>query len=393
MRFIFSLFLTSLLCTNFATANTLSKKQLYQLKDLEVLENNKEYIEFFNHAKDVLPRKRSKIWQNMVLSMAMQMLAPLKKKQNTLELKDYELILKISHWPVLKNNEFFIQQRDAVLLNHFKYCFINNNYKDCYSKVLDFKNKYETSTEFSFHLIKKIQNIKTEQEEYFFYSEQYGFWNLVSDLVKHELSEFYCHKSPLKETITNKLFALSYTSDELTITDHIHKDCWSSIHDYFKHTLLTNKDDRLRAKMLALLKGQINFTKNEKYLSSVLNLLSDKSHSPKEVIKLWDEIKILSQDYKLRNKILKQLKAITPLPGELFNAKTKQHKLMAKAINQYFPEYIDFYATTCLDHLRGIIETPGGNPAMRCHELFNLSKSLKLLPQGKQDQYFEIMKY
>lgn len=379
-------------CINLATANTLNKKQLYQLKDLEVLEDNKEYIEFFNHAKDVLPSKRSKIWQKMVLSMAMQMLAPLKKKQNTLELKDYELILKISLWPVLKNNEFYIQQRDAVLLNHFKYCFINKNYKECYSQVLEFKTKHETSTEFSFNLIKNIQNIKSEQK-YYFYTEQHGFWNLVSGFVKHELSEFYCNKTPLKETITNKLFALSYTSDELTITDHIHKDCWLSIHDHFKNTILTNNDNGLRVKMLDLLEGQIKLTKKEKYLSSVLNILSSKSHSPKEVIKLWDEIKILSQDYKLRNDILKQLKSINPLPGELFNAKTKQHKLMAKAINQYFPEYIDYYATTCLDHLRGTIETLGGNPAMRCHELFNLSKTLRLLPQGKENQYFNIMKY
>ncbi|MCO4754768.1 MAG: hypothetical protein KC478_09800, partial [Bacteriovoracaceae bacterium] len=43
---------------------------LYDIKDLEVLESNKSYREFLDHALDIRPSDRKKQWTEMVNNMA-----------------------------------------------------------------------------------------------------------------------------------------------------------------------------------------------------------------------------------------------------------------------------------------------------------------------------------
>lgn len=45
-------------------------KQLYNMADLEILKAEKNYREFFAHARDLRPRERTQHWVSMVRSMA-----------------------------------------------------------------------------------------------------------------------------------------------------------------------------------------------------------------------------------------------------------------------------------------------------------------------------------
>ena len=376
-----------------ANASSQPQRPLYKLKDLEALESEQEFKEFFAHAKDVLPSKRTKIWKNMVRSMAMQMLAPMKKLAKSLSAEDYTFILEISNWPVLKENEFYIKQRDEVLVNHFANCFKNNEYIDCYNTALEFTNKYPTSPEFSFNLISHIQKTTPTAKQHYFASEQLGLWPLVQKLVKNELSEFYCKREPLKQTIEQKFFTLAFKNISFNVSDYIHKDCWKAMKSDFKKTLLSSNDPYLRKKTYTVLENNISLNKEEVYTFTLLQMLSGIKLTNDDTITFWNRLEKLSKNYKLRNKLLSHLKSRIPLAGDVFLGATKQQKLITKAINQYFPDYIDFYSTTCLEHLQGIKETVGGNPATKCHELFELSGALKLLPAGKQSQYTKMMSY
>ncbi len=364
----------------------------YQVRDLEVLESEKSYREFFQHAKDVLPSKRNKAWKQMVQSMAMEFLNTLKLSNGNISPKNYKSILEISKWATLKNDEFFIKNRDITLIQYYKYCFNSSEYQTCYNKAYDFFKKYNTHTEFGYTLIKAVSNrIKTETAENDFQiNYQLKLWPFIATLIKSPISEFYCAQSPLKETIEQKILQQTYNNTKFSVLHHLHPDCWKVIKKGFITTLFQHTDAYSRKKVFHALKGTVRLSSNDTYLYTVLQMLSGINLTPEETLEYWDRMQKLSKNYKLREKIFAKLKTYIPLPGNTFIGATKQQKHISRALSRYFPEYIDFYATTCIQHFSGEKNTYGGNPATHCHDLFKLSKSLNLLPKAKVYQYTKL---
>lgn len=364
----------------------------YQLKDLEVLENQKSFREFFAHAKDVLPSLRNKNWKQMVQSMAMSYLNNLRLTDGNINPKDYLLINDISKWSTLKNDEFFIKNRDQTLIKYYNYCFKNSEFQSCYKKALRFYKKNKTHPEFGFTFLKNVIKTldKNNIENDFHINYQLELWPFIDSLVKSSISEFYCAQSPLKEAIEQKILQESYKDSNFKVLDNLHPDCWKVIKKGLISTLFKYTDAYSRKKVFKTLKGTVRLSKTDTYLYIVLQMLSGINLNAKETMNYWDHMKKLSKDYKLREILLKKLKSYSTLPGDVFLGATKQQKLITKAFVNYFPEYIDFYATTCIEHLNGSRETAGGNPATKCHQLFKLSKSIKLLPKSKVYQYTKL---
>ena len=173
----------------------------------------------------------------------------------------------------------------------------------------------------------------------------------------------------------------------------IHKDCLKAISPKLKNNLFTTGNTYLRYKTFSILKDMNVLSKDDISLYYSIQLLDGITFDKQQVIEGIETIKRLSKNYRKREIILSRLNKMTPLPGKVFSIETKSSIAITKAISKYLPEYIDNYSTTCLDHLNGIKNTRGGNPATFCHELFNMAKKSNILPGHKSNFYNKIMNY
>ena len=368
------------------------KNQLYNIQDLEVLEQEKSFKEFFSHAKDVRPSKRNKAWKEMVHSMAMQYLDSLKLSQGNIGSLNKEFILDISKWAHLSDDEFFIKKRDTIIIQYFAYCFQKEEFNSCFNEATNFYKKYKIHDEFGFRLLEAINKISFKEQstiDYLVQAKQ-SFWPFLAKLVKKPISEFYCAQSPLKEAIEQKLITEIYHNSDYKILDHFHPDCWKVLKKTFIKTVFTHTDAYTRKKVYKIIENNVRLSQIDTQTYTMLQMLSGIKLDSTEVMLFWDRLKQLSRNYELREKVNTRLKAILPLPGNVFEGTTKQQKIIIKAISNYFPEYIDYYSSTCLDHLSGDKDTDGGNPATKCHELFKLSKQLGFIPKSKTIRYTQL---
>lgn len=91
-----------------------------------------------------------------------------------------------------------------------------------------------------------------------------------------------------------------------------------------------------------------------------------------------------------REAIMKVLKAWHPLPGDLFtDLDLTKRRTVARHLQRFFPEYLDFYARTCVEFFGGKRRFPEGNPASNCHELFELAGQEKGLLPGATVETFK----
>ncbi len=92
-------------------AATLMADELYGIKDLEVLWKEKNFPEFFLHARDVRPSLRDQHWKEMVEQMGTEFLLKNIREKNY-SLKNFEDTEALMEWPPLKGNEFFLSKRE-----------------------------------------------------------------------------------------------------------------------------------------------------------------------------------------------------------------------------------------------------------------------------------------
>lgn len=369
-----------------------SKYQTYNMSDLAVLESDNDFLEFFKHAKDVRPSKRDKTWKKLVLSMAINYVSYLQKDTSDFSDKDYNLVLKISSWSPLNNDEFFIKKRDLAFIKYYTKCFKINDFNKCHTLALNFFQKYKTHDEFGFTFLKEVSKNKFKEQTTIdlLLEAKQSFWPFLTDFVKKPISEFYCAQEPLKQAIEQKIIKQTYLDPKFKILNHFHPDCWKVIKQQLVKTLYGHTNAYTRKKVYDVIKSNLRMSKADVYTFTVLQLLSGIKLDPDEVMEYWGRLEKLSQDYDLRMKIHERLKNILPLPGNVFMATTKQQKLILKSFAKNFPEYLDFYSTTCLEHLSGEKESHLGNPAFKCHELFKASKKIDLIPKSKILRYNKI---
>ncbi|MBT4790701.1 MAG: hypothetical protein HON90_03955, partial [Halobacteriovoraceae bacterium] len=136
------------------------------------------------------------------------------------------------------------------------------------------------------------------------------------------------------------------------------------------------------------LKNQNLLTSKDEAIYQTMTLLADKNFLDHELDLAIISMKSLGSKPKLRLEILNQLKKIDPLPGKLFIKKSSIiNQAKTRVFSRYFPEYIDFYAHTCIDYLSENKIFPLGNPTPYCHDLFSMNKKINILPATLTKQY------
>lgn len=366
---------------------------IYDIKDLKALKSDSSFREFFQHAKDIRPGQRDKEWDQLVQSMSMGLLDQLSKSKSITD-KDFELVKTISSWTQIKEDEFFLRKRNSVALKYFGQCFKTNSWDNCYNPMLDFYTKFDNSPESGLNMAKllvkhnSIMNTKDISEQIII---KYDLWPFVSAMAKSPLSEFYCHKEPMQLIVVNKLYQMTKSDKNFQVNNLLHKDCFKALIPSFKENLLTANNPYIREKTYTILDHNSFISKTDRSEYYLLQLLDGVVFNKKQTLDSFELLKKIAEDYKLRDELLLKLKKIIPLPGKVFTYKTKSALAISRGLSRYFPEYVDYYASTCLSHLSGESTTVGGNPATYCHEFYNTAKLVKIIPKAKIQNYDKIM--
>lgn len=347
-------------------------KQIYALEDLEVLANEKSFAEFFSHAKDVVPSKRTSTWKSLVSSMSSSYLNRLMVVEITPS--EFETTQQISKWPNLKEDEFFIEKYSKVAVRYFEQCFKVRG-KLC-EPIL--KRFIKTNT------VDKRLGVELANLMYV-NGIQKDLYSLVRPMAQDTLGEFYCGKMPTSQIILEEIYR---NSEEIV---KIHKDCLETLKPLIVANLTKASSPLARYTSYTILQKSDTLSPLQRSVYLTSQLISSFTLDSSQTLQAFQELKNLSESAVQREKVMEQLKEMVPLPGKVFKLRTKSSYAIVSGLLRYMPEYIDFYATTCIDHLSGRRTTTGGNPATECHEFFKLSKLMKIIPPTKLKAYETIM--
>lgn len=343
---------------------------LYSLKDLEILEKEKNFHEFFKHAHDIRPSLRKKHWKNMVGHMAEAFLATQKDRPH-IEDSFFSQMEKIFKWPTLKNNEFFRKDRALIGEKYFKRCFIEKR-KNCLKKLYHFWFEYPKDPLLGIKLHKLIHLLSKKDH-------QENHWTFFRPAVKNRFSEFYCKKTEVKKGILEYLTVLSKKTTTLkqlqtTINEQFHVDCIQSVAPFFYKKMSVGHKN-LRYISYIFLEATKKIQSKDRDWFHLLYYL-DGPVIGETFDQSLKTIKKLGKNYSRREKALKKIQTFDPLPGQLFlTVSHKKKKSLIEFFHDNVPEYMNLYAKACLDYLQEKRPYPKGNPTLQCRELVEMAKS------------------
>ena len=353
----------------------------YSLKDLEILEDQKDYEEFFLHARDVRPALRSNLWHRMVRHMAVGML-DFKIKRKMMDRKSFKMIDQLANWPTLREDHFFQAKRGSYSLEYFKNCFAQAKSKQS-KKVLCKKDvdKFWFSSlkipDLGYQLTKLVS------------SHWSGFngWNYLRDVATNKEFHFYCdqsffHQELLKEL--NRRFQLEEKSRAIVagVDRMLHPLCWNKTAAALKTRLLEKDDPKngaIEDLLFKVLNAKKTLSEEEKDFYFTLFILNGPLVG-KTFNLAWNRMKLLGENFSRRQKVLQRLIKLDPLPdGVVTTMDLVKRETLLNFVSLHFPEYFDHYGKTCLNYLQGKGHFPRGNPTVNCREFFRITHAQKMV--------------
>jgi len=205
--------------------------QKYGLSDLEVLAANREYVEFFAHAKDIRPSQRNEKWRKLVIKLGQSYLDHLRK------IKDYKLsswneIENISSWTSFKFDDFYQIKRNGYAKSFFEHCFLSEEKQLCIKKIRSFWLNSNKDADTGFHLAKLTSGLLIDDLT----------WSLVTDIIKSEQGHFYCNKSLITDALTVHLQNLNVEKstsfqEKVRLQNSATLKCWDKMMPALKSSL------------------------------------------------------------------------------------------------------------------------------------------------------------
>jgi len=347
---------------------------VYSMKDLEVLEKENNFEEFFNHAKDIRPSERGDYWKKMVLSMAESYTQIVLKENPQIKYDTFKKIEKLNNWPNIRKSELFIRNRNSIGVKYFKHCLEESDQALCLARLDQFWSRSQSSPELGLQIGELINRKGLRYKT--------PLWRFYEQALKTPLAEFYCKRKHVQEAIRDQFVGLITKAPHKDRSQYLkaqmesllHNDCWQQIIPSLKSDL--KSDNRVsRDFAFTILKSKMALTTAEKDLYLTLYLLSAPSIGPRFNM-AWKNLEQLSRHYKRRNLVLKSLKMIDPLPDDIFSSLLPKKSLtIIRHFAEYFPEYIEYYQDLCLRYRSGVSHFPNGNPTLNCSDFFEIAKN------------------
>ena len=336
----------------------------YTLQDLEALAKEGSYKEFFEHALDVRPSERQENWKSMVSRMGDDIGRKVLENSD-IDRRDFIKIEELYTWPSLKSDDVFKVRRQEIGINYLRKCLKTET--PCWN---DFKNFWEKDRE-NPETAYKLAELSLNKE-----SSPVSTWNLLEVSLKSPLSEFYCKKEFVMNALWGKIemdyIKLGTEGDLMKKIDQtVHPDCLPILISEAKNRL--NRPLRIQDREIAyqILKSQSKADEALTDFFYTVYLLDNPAQG--ELFNYsWNRIRELGGTISRRERVLKRLKSLDPLPDDLFSSLDETKKrVVLKHFKTYFPEYLDFYSEQCIKFYSGKGSFPQGNPTIHCQELMS----------------------
>lgn len=395
MTSIFSLSIAAL-CLVFSLR---SEATPYSMVDLEALEKDQAYGEFFAHAMDIRPSERNDYWKTMVQNMGEGLLKAMLNK-NRLERADYKQMEDLAGWNVLRTNEFFRLKRQELAMRWFTQCFNEDSSaaSPCWQDVVTFWEVDRREPDLAGRLLALLaprlpSSVPAPENPEHRARSLVTPLFLLSPVILSPLAELQCRKPEVQQVVWDSL-RQSWLNNvkgkafSVLMSELAHKDCWPALVPAAHEQWKTGAGSDSLTLSYLLLKSQQALTPLEADLFYVHYLLGSPARG--ETFNLaWNRVQQMAEQPSQREAVMNVLKQWHPLPGQLFmDLDTAKRRTVARHLQRYFPEYLDFYARTCVDFFGGKRRFPQGNPATNCHELFDLAAQEKGLLPGATVETF-----
>ena len=356
----------------------------YSLADLEVLTQEGNFEEFFQHARDIRPAERLDPWKGMLSKMADGYARGILSK-NEVKKEQFSKIEELYGWPTLKSDEMFKNHRQEIGLKYLQGCLKTTT--PCWNDVKRFWEADTANPEMALKLAELTLPLA---------SKEISTWTFLEVAVKSPLSEFYCKKEFVLEAIWGKLeidyIRLGENGNFLKkIDETLHHDCLLAFNKWSQQKLLspTKASDRELAYQILDAQGKTNAELTDFFYTVYLLETPSKG----DIFNLaWNRLSELSKSASRREEVLKRIKQLDPLPDELFGSSDiiKKKAILIHFKNK-FPEYLSHYSNQCLLFYEGKSEFSHGNPTMKCQNLMSLEGSQNLIDAEKIERFNKII--
>jgi hypothetical protein len=343
----------------------------YSLADLEVLSQEGNFSEFFQHALDVRPTERKDSWNKMVLKMSERMLEEFSKKTE-IKRQEFYLVEKLAKWPTLKADEFFLQKRGDFSLKYLENCLIKT--PACQADLQLFWDNGPHSPDTAM----KIAEITFKNK-----SLNLNFWTFLAPALKSNLSEFYCRKPFVLDEVWKKIsLSVLQLKNDLkvlkSIDNTMHPECLKEFNPYVKTKLLSPSSPIDRETAFVILRSQGKTKSQDEDFFYFIYLLERPSQGSL-FNEAWNRVKFLGKDAQQREMILSEIKKLDPLPDEIFiSLDSLKRKVVLKHLKFNIPEYFDFYFQQCLAYYSGKEQFQNGNPTIHCKKILQSELATEL---------------
>lgn len=340
----------------------------YNIKDLEILEKERNYKEFFIHAYDLRPSERSKYWKKIFSNMALISIEEKTKNKDFSEISFLE-IEKLGKDSQLVEDEVFQNSRNNYAINYFRECFNENiDRLKCENKLSVHWENSSKDPEAALKYVAFLENYKSNIDT----------WTFYNSIVNDSIAPLYCKKPEVQRAIvkklTNETFKDNFNGNYRTIIGkHISNKCievlYPTLKDALTSTITNGLDKELALNVLWQMK-QLSDGDKEFYLVAFLfsgPVVGDKMNLA------WKLVESLSENYTKRMNILDRFKQLQLIPDNLFNdPNLPRSKSIISLFSKNFPEILNYYGLECLDFIKGkeLTHIPS---AHNCHQFLSQS--------------------
>lgn len=356
---------------------------LYSLKDLAVLEQEKNFEEFLSHVNDIRPSERQKLWKDMYQSMALEMI-DYKLRTKDFSMAAYKKVEEIGRSSALINDEFYQLKRSIYAKTFFTECYMQVSDKKegerapamkvCDNEMSSFwffsKKDPDIGLEFAKILERHHSPMKT--------------WPFYQRAINDSIANLYCEKPDVQRAVINKLTEESFNSDfgdnyKTLINRIVPEKCFVKLIPSLRLALqstVTNGMEKEMAMNFLSAKGLLS--KEEEDFYAVLYMLDGPVVGDKMNL-AWKKIEELSGQYTKRIKILAQIRSLPLIPDKIFkDPKLPRHKAIINLFAQNFPEYLNFYGGSCVKYLENKSSVQGNMASsFQCHEFLKTASEFK----------------
>ncbi|MBP9674704.1 MAG: hypothetical protein KBD63_06370 [Bacteriovoracaceae bacterium] len=329
----------------------LGHSSTYNLKDLELLKEEKNYSEFFAHAFDLRPSERGQEWKKMLEEIVEEYADNYLKKTEVITPVVIQQLVQISSWPSVKDNNFFIHKKNQIIQSYFYKKALQK--KEPPSQILEEMQKTLQAKDlkdanFAIEMAKIKMQLGVSPLE---------IYPLIQNPLRTEYASFYCTDPSITPIVLQKLVAELTLSPEKELSMRREKiispDCWKKmtpklLQDLTSPSLFTREEAAL------LLKSDKAFQEKKGPTWDLYAVLSFLDAPPLGETRnfAWNRLKSFAKNFKYRETLLNSLKHLDPLPSALFE-KNKSEQVMIEHLVTFFPEYVSWYALNCQKYRKG----------------------------------------